>query len=177
MKAFQCSFLLWPVWKQINLIGYFEKTLGRNQGESLPIFSSFVTCLETNKFCQVFWKDTWSPSRWKPFNFPFFWGLCGNKWTWYSILKRHLVAIQVKAFQFSVLLWPVWKQINLIEYFEKTLGCHFFFILWPVWKQINLVEYFEKTLGRYQGESLSIFLSIEASVETNELGKVFWKGT
>ena len=39
-----------------------------------------------------------------------------------------MVAIKVKAFQFSFLLWPVWKQINLVEYFEKALVRHSFAI-------------------------------------------------
>ena len=79
VKAFQFSVLLWPLWKQINLIEYFEKTLSRHLGESLPIFNSFVTFVEINKFDQVFWKDTWSPFRWKISNFHFFCDLCGNK--------------------------------------------------------------------------------------------------
>ena len=131
VKAFHFSVLLWPVWKQIHFVEYFEKAFGwpsgeglsifslflpvwkqvngcssmnnkwiwyglgwiylvrvryrapydadtfgqvfwkafRHSGESLSIFSSFVTLVETNKFGRVFWKDTWSPFRWKPFNF------------------------------------------------------------------------------------------------------------
>ena len=70
----------------------------------------------------------------------------------------------MKAFQISVLLWPMWTQKELLKYFEKTLvaikvkAFQFSFLLWPVWKQINLVEYFEMALGRHSGESLSIFL-------------------
>ena len=84
------------------------------------------------KFGWVFWKCTWSPFR-----------VIRS-----SILKRHLVVIQVKAFQFSVPLWPLWKQINLVEYFERALGHH-------------------------SGESLSIFRSFVACVEINKLGWVF----
>ena len=76
----------------MNLVEYFEKALRRHSGESLPNFSSFVTCVETKKLFKYF--------------------------------EKTLVAIKVKAFQFSFLLWPVWKQINLVEYFEKALGRH-----------------------------------------------------
>ena len=79
VKAFQFSVPLWPLWKQINLVEYFEKTLSRHLGESLPIFNFFVTFVEINKFDQVFWKDTWSPFRWKISNFHFFCDLCGNE--------------------------------------------------------------------------------------------------
>ena len=53
-KAFQFSILLWPVRKQINLVEYFEKALCRHSGESRPILSYFVACVETNTFGRVF---------------------------------------------------------------------------------------------------------------------------
>ena len=68
-KAFQFSILLWPVRKQINLVEYFEKALGRHSGERLSNFISFVTCVETNTFCRVFWKHIWLTFRGRPFNF------------------------------------------------------------------------------------------------------------
>ena len=101
---------MWHLWKLINLEESFEKTLGRHSGESFSIFSSNVASVEINQFGRVFKKKALGQHSGE--SLPIFSSLVTfveiNK-ILSSILKRHLVAIQVKAFQFSVLLSPLWK--------------------------------------------------------------------
>ena len=54
----------------MNLVEYFEKVLGRHSGESLPNFSSFVTCVETKKLFEYFEK-TLVAIKVKAFQFSF----------------------------------------------------------------------------------------------------------
>ena len=102
----------------MNLVEYFEKVLGRHSGESLPNFSSFVTCVETKKLFEYFEK-TLVAIKVKAFQFSF---LLWPVWKQINLVEYFEMALgrhSGESLSIFLFLWPVWKQINLLSILKR----------------------------------------------------------